>query len=70
MPDVEWYRDGEPIQSDVDGIEINGDVLVIQHANEQHSGKVTCRATNKAGEDEKEFVLTVLGKSTDLHLMN
>ena len=62
-PDVEWFRDDEPVDEDIHDIKIldRGWRLKIKNAEMSHTGRYTCVAKNIAGESEKIYDLNVLG---------
>jgi hemicentin len=61
-PDVEWFRDDEPVDEDIHDIKIldRGWRLKIKNAEMSHTGRYTCVAKNIAGESEKIYDLNVL----------
>ncbi|XP_068096243.1 hemicentin-1 isoform X2 [Hyperolius riggenbachi] len=60
-PMITWLKDGSPLSSITDGIEIlsGGRVLTFANAQIGNSGKYTCVALNAAGEQQKDFYLSV-----------
>lgn len=64
LPDVGWFRDGEPVNEELANVKIldSGWRLQIKNAEASHAARYTCRAKNIAGESEKNYELSVLGK--------
>ncbi|XP_052129307.1 cell adhesion molecule DSCAML1-like [Frankliniella occidentalis] len=66
MPmEIRWSKDGVDLQSG-DGVQIGKlgqriSTLSIDPVGERHSGKYTCRASNKAGSESQSAQLDVLG---------
>ncbi|XP_073439014.1 hemicentin-1 [Dendrobates tinctorius] len=60
-PGLTWLKDGRPVSSFSGGIQITsgGRVLTITTAQVGDSGKYTCVALNAAGEQQKDFDLSV-----------
>ncbi|XP_030135337.4 hemicentin-1 [Taeniopygia guttata] len=59
-PTITWFKDGQPVGEEAGHkILLNGQKLVISQAQVSDSGRYKCVATNKAGEHEKEFDVTV-----------
>ncbi|KAG8436526.1 hypothetical protein GDO86_007581 [Hymenochirus boettgeri] len=60
-PSLTWLKDGSPISSFTDGIQIlsGGRVLALTNAQIGDAGKYTCVAVNAAGEHQKDFDLSV-----------
>ncbi|KAM8931068.1 hemicentin-1 [Pelodytes ibericus] len=61
-PILTWLKDGSPVSSFKDGIQIlsGGRVLALTNAQIGDTGKYTCVAVNAAGEQQKDFDLSVL----------
>ncbi|KAG9483372.1 hypothetical protein GDO78_009341 [Eleutherodactylus coqui] len=60
-PGLTWLKDGRPVSSFGSGIQITsgGRVLTLSKAQVGDSGKYTCVALNAAGEQQKDFDLSV-----------
>ncbi|KAG9354594.1 hypothetical protein JZ751_001307, partial [Albula glossodonta] len=59
-PTTQWYRDGKPLVGDAHvGIRADSHVLHIEHALLSHEGQYTCVVSNAAGEDKRDFHVTV-----------
>ncbi|XP_053325662.1 hemicentin-1 [Spea bombifrons] len=60
-PSLTWLKDGSPVSSFTDGIQIlsGGRVLELTNARIGDTGKYTCVAVNAAGEQLKDFDLSV-----------
>ncbi|XP_075689566.1 hemicentin-1 [Rhinoderma darwinii] len=60
-PGLTWLKDGRPVSSFSGGIQITsgGRVLTFTNAQVGDSGKYTCVALNAAGEQQKDFDLSV-----------
>uniref|UniRef100_A0ABM5GDB4 Hemicentin-1 n=1 Tax=Pogona vitticeps TaxID=103695 RepID=A0ABM5GDB4_9SAUR len=60
LPTIMWFKNGLPIEGGV-GYKflLNGHRLVISRAEVSDTGHYQCVATNKAGENKKEFEVTV-----------
>ncbi|OWK57262.1 Hemicentin-1 [Lonchura striata] len=59
-PTITWFKDGQPVGEEAGHkVLLNGQKLVISQAQVSDSGRYKCVATNKAGEHEKEFDVTV-----------
>ncbi|KAM4722858.1 hemicentin-1 [Rhinophrynus dorsalis] len=61
VPILTWLKDGSPVSSFKDGIQIisGGRVLALSNAQVGDAGKYTCVAVNAAGEQQKEIDLSV-----------
>ncbi|XP_067391212.1 hemicentin-1 isoform X2 [Emydura macquarii macquarii] len=59
-PTIMWLKDGQPVEEG-DGYKIllNGRKLLISRAQVSDTGRYKCVATNKAGDHEREFDITV-----------
>ncbi|KAM4662543.1 hemicentin-2 [Discoglossus pictus] len=59
-PRLHWYKDGQLVEN-IGPVQILGDgqVLQIHPIRVSDSGRYTCVATNVAGEDEREFYVSV-----------
>ena len=64
IPDVTWYKENRPILRNTTKVFIldNGWRLLIDGAEVKHTGRYSCRATNKAGKTEKFYDLDVFGE--------
>ncbi|XP_075038771.1 hemicentin-1 [Mixophyes fleayi] len=60
-PSLTWLKNGSPVSSFSGGIQIlsGGRVLTVANAQVGDSGKYTCVAVNAAGEQQKDFDLSV-----------
>ncbi|MEE6496324.1 hypothetical protein FKM82_002300 [Ascaphus truei] len=60
-PSLTWLKDGSPVSSLSDGIQIlsGGRVLALTNAQIGDAGKYTCVAVNAAGEQQKDIDLSV-----------
>ncbi|XP_029960009.1 hemicentin-1 [Salarias fasciatus] len=59
-PKVQWFKDGQLLSGDLHaGIKKNGHLLQIQNATMSHEGQYTCVVTNSAGEDKRDFHVTI-----------
>ncbi|XP_018408468.1 PREDICTED: hemicentin-1 [Nanorana parkeri] len=60
-PSLTWLKDGIPISSISGGIQIlsGGRVLTLANTRVRDAGKYTCVAVNAAGENQKDFDLSV-----------
>ncbi|NWV42606.1 HMCN1 protein, partial [Grantiella picta] len=59
-PAITWFKDGQPVGEEAGHkVLLNGQKLVISQAQVSDAGRYKCVATNKAGEHEKEFDVTV-----------
>ncbi|CAH2311914.1 hemicentin-1 isoform X2 [Pelobates cultripes] len=60
-PGLTWLKDGSPVSSFIDGIQIisGGRVLELKNAQIGDTGRYTCVAVNAAGEQQKDFDLSV-----------
>ncbi|XP_009874122.1 PREDICTED: hemicentin-1-like, partial [Apaloderma vittatum] len=59
-PTVTWLKNGQPVEEGAGHkILLNGQKLLISRAQVSDNGHYKCVATNKAGEHEKEFDVTV-----------
>lgn len=48
------------------GIRERGHVLVIENATLSHEGQFTCVVTNSAGEDKRDFRVTIQGEKAQV----
>ena len=68
-PRVSWIKDGNPLDEDRSRGDVRvvraGRVLQIRSARVDHAGLYTCVVENKAGRDQKRYVLQVLGNTAD-----
>ncbi|NXX95340.1 HMCN1 protein, partial [Centropus bengalensis] len=59
-PAVMWLKDGQPVEEGAGHtFLLNGQKLLISQAQVSDTGRYKCVATNKAGEHEREFDVTV-----------
>ncbi|XP_036382492.1 hemicentin-1 [Megalops cyprinoides] len=59
-PTTQWFRDGQQLVGDTHvGIRPSGHVLRIENALLSHEGQYTCVVSNAAGEDKRDFHVTV-----------
>ncbi|CAL8251670.1 unnamed protein product [Boreogadus saida] len=59
-PRTQWFKDGQLLHGNLqDGSHGNGHVLRIENATLAHEGQYTCVVTNTAGEDKKDFHVTI-----------
>ncbi|XP_075903122.1 hemicentin-1 [Nelusetta ayraudi] len=59
-PKVQWFKDGQLLTGhNHAGIQESAPHLLIQNAMMSHEGQYTCVVTNSAGEDKKDFRITV-----------
>ncbi|XP_032434339.1 hemicentin-1 [Xiphophorus hellerii] len=59
-PKVHWFKDGQLLTgSHQAGIQESGHLLHIENAVFSHEGQYTCVVSNSAGEDKRDFHLTV-----------
>jgi hypothetical protein len=63
------FKDGqeltpETIGTQLPGAEINSNTLRITRTGTDHSGRYTCVAKNKAGEDDEDITVFVMSTST------
>ncbi|XP_055671290.1 hemicentin-1 [Falco peregrinus] len=59
-PTITWLKDGQPVEEGAGHkILLNGQKFLISRAQVSDTGRYKCVATNKAGEHEKEFDVTV-----------
>ncbi|KAM3610982.1 uncharacterized protein V6R79_011806 [Siganus canaliculatus] len=59
-PKVQWFKDGQLLTGNVHaGIKESGHLLHIENAMLSHEGQYTCVVTNSAGEDKKDFHVTI-----------
>lgn len=62
-PQLAWFHDDEPVQNSSSVFLLDdGWRLHIEGATVAHRGRYTCRAVNEAGEAQKQFNVTVMGK--------
>ncbi|KAH0618306.1 hypothetical protein JD844_017377 [Phrynosoma platyrhinos] len=60
LPTITWLKNGQPIEGGVDyKILLSGRKLLISQAEVSDTGHYQCTATNKAGDNKKEFAVTV-----------
>ncbi|XP_078083679.1 hemicentin-1-like [Mustelus asterias] len=55
LPEVSWVKDGVPLGS----VLSDGEVLRIESVQVEDAGLYTCLATNPAGEDQLQFLVTI-----------
>ncbi|CAL8343147.1 unnamed protein product [Lota lota] len=59
-PKTQWFKDGQLLHGHLqDGSQGDGHVLRIENATLSHEGQYTCVVTNTAGEDKKDFHVTI-----------
>ncbi|XP_030000348.1 hemicentin-1 [Sphaeramia orbicularis] len=59
-PKVQWFKDGQLLTGNVHaGIQEKGHLLHIKNAMLSHEGQYTCVVTNSAGEDKRDFQVTI-----------
>ncbi|KAJ8413768.1 hypothetical protein AAFF_G00063660 [Aldrovandia affinis] len=59
-PTIQWHRDGQLLVGDSHvGLRVDGHILHIDHALLSHEGQYTCVVSNTAGEDKRDFHVTV-----------
>ncbi|KAM6930619.1 hemicentin-1 [Xenentodon cancila] len=59
-PEVNWFKDGQLLTgSNHAGIQESGHFLHIENALLSHEGQYTCVVTNSAGEDKRDFRVTI-----------
>ena len=66
-PSVTWFKDGEPLQLMNHSRDIRlvraGRILQILSARVDDAGIYTCKAENKAGQDQRRYLLSVHGRT-------
>uniref|UniRef100_A0AAR2KQZ6 Hemicentin 1 n=1 Tax=Pygocentrus nattereri TaxID=42514 RepID=A0AAR2KQZ6_PYGNA len=63
-PTIQWLKDGQALSR------TDGSTLTVTAAHTADSGKYTCLATNKAGEEDKVFNLNVYGNKHSIFLLD
>ncbi|XP_033947808.1 hemicentin-1 [Pseudochaenichthys georgianus] len=59
-PKVNWFKDGQLLTGNLHaGIKESGYTLQIENAMLSHEGQYTCVVTNSAGEDKRDFHVTI-----------
>uniref|UniRef100_A0A8C4IV11 Hemicentin-2 n=1 Tax=Dicentrarchus labrax TaxID=13489 RepID=A0A8C4IV11_DICLA len=59
-PKVNWFKDGQLLTGNIHaGIQESGHLLHIENAMMSHEGQYTCVVTNSAGEDKRDFRVTI-----------
>ncbi|XP_028312888.1 hemicentin-1 [Gouania willdenowi] len=59
-PKVQWFKDGQSLTGNSHvGIQENGHLIHIKNAIRSHEGQYTCVVTNSAGEDKRDFHVTI-----------
>uniref|UniRef100_A0A3Q3L4X2 Uncharacterized protein n=1 Tax=Mastacembelus armatus TaxID=205130 RepID=A0A3Q3L4X2_9TELE len=59
-PKVHWFKDGQLLNGSFHaGIQESGHFLHIEKATLSHEGQYTCVVTNSAGEDKRDFHITI-----------
>ncbi|KAF6729918.1 Hemicentin-1 [Oryzias melastigma] len=59
-PKVRWFKDGQLLSGKHHaGLQHHGHFLHIEHAMLSHEGQYTCVVTNSAGEDKRDFHVTI-----------
>uniref|UniRef100_A0AAY4E811 receptor protein-tyrosine kinase n=1 Tax=Denticeps clupeoides TaxID=299321 RepID=A0AAY4E811_9TELE len=67
-PMITWYKNEIPVREGP-GITLRDGVLVIQRVKKDDEGKYECRASNHEGEVKTSAVISVLGESRSLPLL-
>ncbi|TRY54403.1 hypothetical protein DNTS_023681 [Danionella cerebrum] len=59
-PVTQWFKDGQLLNGNTHaGLRVNSHMLHIENALMSHEGQYTCVVTNSAGEDKRDFHLTI-----------
>ncbi|XP_072563615.1 hemicentin-1 [Paramormyrops kingsleyae] len=59
-PTTQWFRDGQPLGDHTPtGVRVEGHLLHIENAVRTHEGRYTCVVSNAAGEEKRDFHVTV-----------
>ncbi|XP_074526683.1 hemicentin-1 [Halichoeres trimaculatus] len=59
-PKVQWFKDGQLLKGNIHaGLRVSGQLLEIESAMMSHEGQYTCVVTNSAGEDKRDFHVTI-----------
>ncbi|KAM9743449.1 hemicentin-1 [Menidia menidia] len=58
-PKVHWFKDGQLLTGNHAGIQESGYFLHIRNATLSNEGQYTCVVTNSAGEDKRDFHVTI-----------
>ncbi|RXN18375.1 hemicentin-2 isoform X1 [Labeo rohita] len=59
-PVTQWFKDGQLLNGNTHtGLRVNSHMLLIENATLSHEGQYTCVVTNSAGEDKRDFHLTI-----------
>ncbi|XP_071783895.2 hemicentin-1 [Centroberyx gerrardi] len=59
-PKTQWFKDGQLLSGNIHaGIRESGHILHIENAMLSHEGQYTCVVTNSAGEDKRDFHVTI-----------
>ncbi|CAJ1068041.1 hemicentin-1 [Xyrichtys novacula] len=59
-PKVQWFKDGQLLSGNIHaGLRESGQLLEIEGAMMSHEGQYTCVVTNSAGEDKRDFQVTI-----------
>ncbi|XP_073903349.1 hemicentin-1 isoform X3 [Castor canadensis] len=70
-PSLTWLKDGSPVSSFTNGIQVlsGGRILVLTSAQISDTGKYTCVAVNAAGEKQRDINLRVYGETFPPNIM-
>ncbi|XP_034025662.1 LOW QUALITY PROTEIN: hemicentin-1 [Thalassophryne amazonica] len=59
-PKIQWFKDGQLLTGKTHtGIQDSGHLLYIENAMLSHEGQYTCVVTNSAGEDKRDFHVSI-----------
>ncbi|XP_012721740.2 hemicentin-1 [Fundulus heteroclitus] len=59
-PKVQWFKDGQVLTGNYQaGIQQSGHLLHIENARLAHEGQYTCVVSNSAGEDKRDFHISI-----------
>uniref|UniRef100_A0A8C8M5M0 Hemicentin 2 n=1 Tax=Oncorhynchus tshawytscha TaxID=74940 RepID=A0A8C8M5M0_ONCTS len=65
-PKTQWFKDGQVGLNSHTGIRESGHLIHIDNAMLSHEGQYTCMVTNTAGEDKRDFHVTIQGEEVVL----